>query len=101
LELLSDIIGIAPKLADQLAKRPLLLDAVLNNDFFEASFTIENLRENLEGQLTVAKDFQDILDICRKWASEHKFQVGVQILRNNIDAARAGKKPVHGRRGYS
>ncbi len=91
LELLSEIIGIAPNLADQLAKRPLLLDAVLNNDFFEASFTIENLKENLESQLKPAKDFQDILDISRKWASEHKFQVGVQILRNNIDATKAGQ----------
>ncbi|MBL4895170.1 MAG: bifunctional [glutamine synthetase] adenylyltransferase/[glutamine synthetase]-adenylyl-L-tyrosine phosphorylase, partial [Emcibacter sp.] len=91
LELLSEVIGIAPDLADQLAKRPLLLDAVLNNDFFEASFTREKLTGHLEGQLAPAKDFQDILDITRKWASEHKFQVGVQILRNNIDARTAGK----------
>ena len=91
LELLAEIIGIAPNLADQLAKRPLLLDAVLNNDFFEACFTREKLAENLEGQLSLAKDFQDILDISRKWASEHKFQVGVQILRHNIDARTAGR----------
>ncbi|MCK5425365.1 MAG: bifunctional [glutamine synthetase] adenylyltransferase/[glutamine synthetase]-adenylyl-L-tyrosine phosphorylase [Emcibacter sp.] len=91
LELLSEIISIAPNLADQLAKRPLLLDAVLNNDFFEAAFTMEQLSEHLEGQIKGAKDFQDILDISRKWAAEHKFQIGVQILRNNIDAARAGK----------
>ncbi|PCI46682.1 MAG: bifunctional [glutamate--ammonia ligase]-adenylyl-L-tyrosine phosphorylase/[glutamate--ammonia-ligase] adenylyltransferase [Alphaproteobacteria bacterium] len=91
LELLSEIIGIAPNLADQLAKRPLLLDAVLNNDFFEASFTKEKLADHLEDQLKQAKDFQDILDISRKWASEHKFQIGVQILRNNIDAAKAGR----------
>lgn len=90
LGLLSEIIGIAPNLADQLAKRPLLLDAVLNNDFFEASFTPEKLGANLEAQLDPARDFQDILDISRKWASEHKFQVGVQILRNNIDATKAG-----------
>ncbi len=91
LELLAEVIGIAPNLADQLAKRPLLLDAVLNNDFFEAAFTMEQLSEHLEGQIKGAKDFQDILDISRKWAAEHKFQIGVQILRNNIDAARAGK----------
>ncbi len=91
LELLSEIIGIAPDLADQLAKRPLLLDAVLNNNFFEASFNRQDLNEQLASQLAVAKDFQDILDIMRKWASEQKFQVGVQILRNNIDAKTAGK----------
>ena len=91
LELLSEIIGIAPNLADQLAKRPLLLDAVVNNDFFEASFNMEGLRAHLKDQLALAQDFQDILDISRKWASEHKFQVGVQILRNNIDARTVGK----------
>ena len=91
LELLAEIIGMAPNLSDQLAKRPLLLDAVLNNDFFESTFQRENLLNSLEGQLIVAADFQDILDITRKWASEHKFQVGVQILRNNIDAVSAGR----------
>ena len=91
LELLAEIISIAPNLADQLATRPLLLDAVLNNDFFEETFTEESLKDHLEGQLAPAKDFQDILDISRKWAGEHKFQVGVQILRNNIDAATAGR----------
>ncbi len=91
LDLLSEIIGIAPNLSDQLAKRPLLLDAVLNNDFFEENFTRQHLEPQLVEQLAIAKDFQDILDISRKWASEHKFQVGVQLLRNNIDADRAGK----------
>ncbi len=90
LELLAEIIGIAPKLSDQLAKRPLLLDAVLNQDFFETRFTTDQLRTHLEGQLGPAKDFQDVLDIIRKWANEHKFQVGVQILRNRVDATVAG-----------
>ncbi len=91
LELLSEIIGIAPNLSDQLAKRPLLLDAVLNHDFFEATFIHKDLSKHLEDQLDLAKDFQDILDITRKWAGEHKFQVGVQILRNQIDARTASK----------
>ncbi|MCF8473763.1 MAG: bifunctional [glutamine synthetase] adenylyltransferase/[glutamine synthetase]-adenylyl-L-tyrosine phosphorylase [Emcibacter sp.] len=91
LELLSEIISVAPYLSDQLAKRPLLLDAVLNNDFFKNSFTTKHLSDHLEGLLTVAKDFQDILDITRKWASEHKFQVGVHILQNKIDSKTAGR----------
>lgn len=91
LALLSEIIGIAPKLADQLAKRPLLLDAVLNDDFFDSAFTRQQLCEQLESGLTLAKDFQDILDIMRKWANELKFQVDVQILRNNSDAKKSGR----------
>ncbi len=91
LELLAEIIGIAPDLSDQLAKRPLLLDAVLNDDFFKSSLTKDNLKAHFTEQLSVAKDFQDILDISRKWASEHKFQVGVQILSNKSDAHTSGK----------
>jgi len=91
LELLAEIIGMAPYLSDQLAKRPLLLDAVLNEGFFGTTFTEEKLSHSLQGQLAVAKDFQDVIDISRQWASEYKFQVGVQILRHQIDANSAGK----------
>lgn len=91
LDLLSEIIGVAPKLSDQLARKPLLLDAVLNADFFNASLIANELKIMLEDQLSQAQDFQDILDISRKWTNEHKFQIGVQILRNTIDSQTAGK----------
>lgn len=90
LELLAEIIGMAPYLSDQLAKRPLLLDAVLNQGFFNENHAAADLINHLEGQLVIAKDFQDTLDITRKWANEQKFQCGVQILRNNITAQQAG-----------
>ena len=40
------------------------------------------LRADLAGELGQARDFQDELDISRRWAHDRTFQVGVQILRN-------------------
>jgi len=91
LKLLSEIIGMAPKLSEQLARRPHLLDAVLNADFFNASLSEVDVKDVLESQLSLAQDFQDILDISRIWANEHKFQIGVQILRNSVDPRTASK----------
>ena len=91
LELIAEIMTSAPSLSEQLARRPLLLDAVLTPDFFESFPEREELEESLSEQLATARDFQDVLDITRKWANEQKFQVGVQILRNVIDVKTSGK----------
>ena len=85
LELLAQIIGVAPYLANQLSRKPLLLDSVLNADSFKNNSSKEQLKTNLEEQLRTALDFQDVLDITRKWANEGKFQVGLQILKGITD----------------
>ncbi len=91
LELLAEIMGMAPSLAELLARRPLLLDAVLNADFFDSQPDSHALENSLDEQLGTARDFQDVLDIARKWANEQKFQIGVQILRNTIGVTEAGE----------
>ncbi|WP_417318162.1 bifunctional [glutamine synthetase] adenylyltransferase/[glutamine synthetase]-adenylyl-L-tyrosine phosphorylase [Emcibacter sp.] len=90
LELLTEIMVSAPSLSEQLARRPLLLDAVLTPEFFEAFPEREELEESLSILLATARDYQDVLDITRKWTNEQKFQVGVQILRNVIDVKMSG-----------
>jgi len=85
LDLLAQITGIAPFLSNQLSKNPLLLDSVLNAEAFRNNSALENLKDSLEEQLKTALDFQDILDISRKWVNEGKFQVGLQILKGNTD----------------
>lgn len=85
LELLAQVTGIAPYLANQLSRRPLLLDSVLNAESFKNNSSVEQLKASLEEQLRTALDFQDILDITRKWANEGKFQVGLQILKGTTD----------------
>ena len=90
LELLAQITGIAPFLSNQLSRNPLLLDSVIGADTFKKNSSLEKLEQSLHEQLETAIDFQDVLDITRKWANEGKFQVGLQILRGNTDVIETG-----------
>lgn len=85
LELLAQITGLAPFLSNQLSRNPLMLDSVLNAEIFKNNSSIEQLEESLKEQILTARDFQDVLDITRKWTNEGKFQVGLQILRGKTD----------------
>ncbi len=90
LELVAEIMGSAPGLAEQLAQHPLLLDAVLAGDFLEPLPQQAALAADLKEKLAQASDFQDILDLTRRWANDRKFQVGVQMLRGMLDPEAAG-----------
>ncbi|HIP79798.1 MAG TPA: bifunctional [glutamine synthetase] adenylyltransferase/[glutamine synthetase]-adenylyl-L-tyrosine phosphorylase [Kiloniellaceae bacterium] len=82
LELVAEIMGSAPLLADRLARRPSLLEAVLAGDFFDPLPDAETLDHELQEALTDAQDLQDVLDLTRRWANDRRFQVGVHILRH-------------------
>lgn len=95
LELLAQIIGMAPFLSSQLSRNPLMLDAVLNADNFKKNSSLKELNKSLDEQLLLARDFQDILEHTRKWVNEAKFQVGLQILRGNTDVIHSGETLTH------
>lgn len=90
LNLIAEIMGSAPALAETLTRRPVLLDAVLSRDFHAPLPDSVQLQALLESQLDRAPDMQDMLDTARIWVSERKFQVGMQMLRRVIDADAAG-----------
>jgi glutamate-ammonia-ligase adenylyltransferase len=90
LAFLGEVMGAAPRLADILARHPVLLDAVLSADFFEALPPRQTLEAELRRALGRARDVQDQLDVARRWANDRKFQVGVQLLRGSSDAVAAG-----------
>lgn len=95
LDLLAQIIGMAPFLSSQLSRNPLMLDAVLNAEDFKNNSSLKDLSNSLDEQLLLARDYQDILDHTRKWANEAKFQVGLQILRGNTDVIHSGETLTH------
>jgi len=84
LQLVSTIMGTAPNLANRLSSNPLLLDGVISTDFLGPLPPREELQDDLNLMLTTGRDFQDVLDISRRWLSDLQFRVGVQIL-SNID----------------
>ena len=88
--LVADIMAEAPLLAERLAQRPALLDAVLTSEFSALLPDRPALAADLAGIIADARDFEDTLDLLRRWASERRFQVGVQLLRRAIDGEYAG-----------
>jgi glutamate-ammonia-ligase adenylyltransferase len=87
---LAEIMGGAPRLAETLAQRPGILDAVLYPTFFRPLPAKETLQAELDTQLAGTNTYEDVLDVARTFANERKFQVGVQVMRGRADARRAG-----------
>ena len=90
LSLVADIMAEAPRLAESLAQRPALLDSMLTAELSAAVPDRAGLAADIAALIAGARDFQDVLDIVRRWANERRFQVGVQLLRRDIEGAHTG-----------
>lgn len=88
--LVAEIMGAGARLADQLARRPGLLDGVLTEGFFDPPPPRATLAAELDRVLGDARDYEDVLDLARRWVSDRKFQIGVQLLRERLDGDSAG-----------
>ena len=91
LALIAEIVGTAPRLADHLARRPALLDVLIDLDFLRDRPTQERLRDSLVEQLRPAKSFEERLDVVRRWTKDQQFRVGLQLLRGESDGVGAGR----------
>jgi glutamate-ammonia-ligase adenylyltransferase len=91
LDLLAEIMGSASALAHHLSRRPSLFDAVLTAGFFDPLPDRARLAGDVGSALDQARDFQDILDVARRWTNDQKFRVGVRMLRGAADIAAAGR----------
>ncbi|MBF0269267.1 MAG: bifunctional [glutamine synthetase] adenylyltransferase/[glutamine synthetase]-adenylyl-L-tyrosine phosphorylase [Alphaproteobacteria bacterium] len=90
LELLAVILGDAPRLAGHLSRHPALLDAVLSQDFFDPLAPVCELKAELDRLLASALSFEETLDLARRWASDQKFRIGVQMLKSTLSPETAG-----------
>jgi glutamate-ammonia-ligase adenylyltransferase len=90
LDFVAEVMGSAPRLAETLSAQPQLLDSVLTAGFFDILPDAPALSAELARVLKQANDFQDVLDLCRRWKNERQFQVGVHLLRGRANAEQAG-----------
>jgi glutamate-ammonia-ligase adenylyltransferase len=90
LRLVSDIMGTAPRLARVLAKRPRLLDAVIDPRAMAAMPVAAEIDAAIDAEVALARDQQDVLDRMRVVGSEQSFLIGVKILSGTINAGQAG-----------
>ena len=82
--------GTAPSLAEHLSRHPNLLDGVLTGRLFEPLEDLNKLSSDLTSQLAHSEDFQDTLDVIRRWTHDREFQIGMQLLRGNISGEDSG-----------
>jgi [glutamine synthetase] adenylyltransferase / [glutamine synthetase]-adenylyl-L-tyrosine phosphorylase len=83
LELVAEIMGEAPKLAEHLSQNPSVLDSVLDPGFFDKPPDVDILHRELSSILQQSDFVEDTLDFTRRWAHDHWFQIGVQLLRGS------------------
>jgi glutamate-ammonia-ligase adenylyltransferase len=90
LDLLARVLGMAPRLADELAKRPKVLDAVLDVRFFDSLPDRQELETLTLGLIAETNSFEEILDQARIIGKEQMFRIGVRILTETVSAEEAG-----------
>jgi glutamate-ammonia-ligase adenylyltransferase len=90
IDLLVDIAGTAPGLAQYLSRNASVFDAVIAGDFFAPWPDRAHLRRELAARLDREDDYERKLDAARRWLKEWHFRTGVHLLRGLIDADKAG-----------
>lgn len=95
LDVVAEIMGGAPKLADQLSRRPDRLEAILNDDYRGPPPALEELIAECDNDVRQGAFFEDKLDIARRWAGDRRFLIGLQILRGQMKPVDSGPALSH------
>jgi glutamate-ammonia-ligase adenylyltransferase len=90
IDLLVDIVGSSPALAQHLSRNSAVFDAVIGGGFFAPWPGQAALCAELTTLLASEADYERKLDTARRWAKEWHFRIGVHHLRGLIDADAAG-----------
>jgi glutamate-ammonia-ligase adenylyltransferase len=85
------VLGTAPRLADDLAQFPEVMDAVIDPNFFGALPQEADLAAGLARSLGQAASHEDFLDRIRIFAQEHMFLIGTRVLSGTVSAEQAGE----------
>ncbi len=88
-ELFGDLLGGAPRLAEVVAARPHVLDAVIDSSRVAAladGFDETRATARVAAYLAPARDFEDALNRARDFATEEKFLIGVELLSGALGA---------------
>lgn len=89
LEAITTVIADAPRIANYLAKRPVLVDALLAREYQNEFEESEKLEEELESLLVDARDDEDVLHFCRRFLHEKQFCYELAWLEGRILQNRA------------
>ena len=85
------VLGIAPRLADTLARNPQVMDALVDPSFFGALPDDAKLNRRLNAALAQSRYDEDLLERIRMFGLEYMFLIGVRILSGTVTARQAGE----------
>ena len=89
LDLIAQILGQAPRLADQLKRQPRTLEAVAGADFARALPTEAQLQNEFDNSISNNTAIDEAMDLSRVLVREHQFRVGVRLLAETISPLEA------------
>ncbi len=89
--LITLVLGIAPRLADTLARNPQAMDALVDPSFFGALPDDAELGKRLDAALAQSRYDEDLLERIRMFGLEYMFLIGVRILSGTVTARAAGE----------
>lgn len=89
---LADVFGLAPLMADILARRPALLDAMVEPAFVRplAQDVAGARRATLERLVVETDGFEPAINAARRFHREEALRIGLQVLQGRASAADAG-----------
>ncbi|MDE2445753.1 MAG: bifunctional [glutamine synthetase] adenylyltransferase/[glutamine synthetase]-adenylyl-L-tyrosine phosphorylase [Alphaproteobacteria bacterium] len=91
LELIAQILGQAPRMADQLKRQPRTLEAVAGADAFRPLATPQELAAEFALIIPADARRDEAMDAVRVLVREHQFRVGLRLLSETISAEEAGQ----------
>ena len=84
-ELLATILSHAPALAEQLGRRPELLDGLISKSAFEPPPSVDELAADFARAERSGEDYQLVLDRVRRSVNERRFALGIQLITGASD----------------
>jgi glutamate-ammonia-ligase adenylyltransferase len=85
------VLGVAPRLADTVARYPQVMDALVDPSFFGALPGDVELGRRLDAALAQSRYDEDLLERIRAFGLEYLFLIGVRILSGTLTARHAGE----------
>jgi len=89
--LIALVLGVAPRLADTLARYPQVMDALVDPSFFGALPDERELGRRLDAALAQSRYEEDLLERIRMFGLEYMFLIGMRILSGTLTARQAGE----------
>ena len=90
MKLLALVLGAAPKLGDTLARRPRVLDALLDPAFFGRLPERDEIEARVAQALDLAVSYEDMLDRARIVGQELKTLISLRVASGTVAADQAG-----------